>query len=931
MTRHALILTFVLAIGSLSGIAQVGSLRINEFQASNATTLKDDDGFYSDWIELFNPTAAAVDLSGWSLTDEVVQPRKWMLPATTLGPGGYLLVFASDKNRRLPGATLHTNFKLTASGEYLALIAPDGKAATEFKPFPEQATDQSYGYLNGAWVQLRSPSPGKWNADTSLLRYPAPAFSKLRGLYTEAFDLYLNCAMRDALILYTTDGSEPSLSNGKSYSGSIPVTGTTVVRAKALVPYPNNAKVGDSRVETHTFLFPDKMAQQGNAPAGYPANWGKYAQQVGNAIADYEMDPVLMAETAYQTSVKQAFSELPIVSVVSDKNNFFNNVNDSVTGGIYMFTGPPVGYTTGRGWERPVSFEYFYAADSVSLQADCGIEIHGGHSRLPEKCPKHAFKIDFKSKYGPSRLNFPMFGPNEAPSLNSFNLRGGFGNTWAHQSSAGRTLAVYARDEWAKVTHKRMGQLSANLAYVHLFLNGLYWGLYNVAEKIDEDFCETYLGGNKLDYDVIESSEVAPAPSIVASSGTMDAWNSLFAQVATASDSAVYQKIQGNNPDGTPNPAYPALIDMANFIDYMLLNFYDGNTDWDHHNWVAVRSRVAPDKGFRFLSWDSEEVLKLVTENLLTENNTLCPSYLFQQLRKNPQFVRLFADRVQKHCFNKGALTPTKAAETFTYLTSQIEQSVYAEAARWGDYRKDVHSWQTAPYELYRKEVHFDAQKKILLETYFPQRTTNFVNQLKTASLFPSVAAPVFKVNGLVPVGDTLLPGDQLTMTAASGSIYYTDDTSDPVNWSGTAAGTLSPSARLYSAAIKPTASIPIKARALYQGVWSAMNEQDFVFKTVVGLTPEARLMAQVRVDNVPNPFTDRTVFHCELPFEGFVRLQIYDLSGRLVSTVLNERLDAGTYERALDGSSLPRGIFLCRFSVEGALKQQQVFKISKW
>lgn len=929
MTQRALIfLALIWAVVVCR--AQESGFRINEFQASNRSTIMDEDGVYSDWIELYNSSSVGINLAGWSLTDDPAMPKKWVFPEMTLGAGGYVLVFASGNDRRLPGSNLHLNFKLSASGEYVGLYNPQSKPVTVFNPFPEQDIDGSYGYLNGAWLAFRSPSPGKVNSDTGIIRYPAPVFSVTRGLYNQAFDVYMSCAIRDALLVYTTDGSEPSLSNGMQYQGVVHIAGTTVLRAKALVPYPNNAKIGDSPTTTQSYLFPENVVVQGNAPAGYPTNWGKYAQLTGTSIADYEMDPVLIGEAGYATKVKQAFTELPIVSIVSDKNNFFNNVNNSVTGGIYMFTGPPVGDTTGRGWERPASFEYFFAHDSLSLQADCGIEIHGGHSRLPEKCPKHAFKIDFKSQYGPSRLNFPIFGPTEASSLNSFNLRGGFGNTWVHQTSSGRTLAVYARDEWAKVIHKRMGQLSPNLKYAHLFLNGMYWGLYNVAEKIDEDFCESYLGGDKSEYDVIESSEVVPAPSIVASNGTMDAWNSLFAQVVNAADSAVYQKIQGNNPDGSPNPAFPALIDLDNFIDYMLLNFYDGNTDWDHHNWVAVRNRVLPGKGFRFLSWDSEEVLKSVSENLLAENNPLCPSFLFQQLRKNPQFVRLFADRVQKHCFNNGFLTPTKAAETFTSLISQIENSVYAESARWGDYRKDVHTWQSSPYELYRKDVHFDAQKKTLLETYFPQRTTNFITQLKTASLFPSVAAPVFKVNGLTPK-DTLLKGDQLSMTAASGTIYYTKDNSDPVKWSGTASGSLSPTALLYTAAFKPEASMTIKARALYQGVWSALNEQNFTFKTVVGLTSEAHLSAQITVENYPNPFTDRTTFRCQLPLDAFVRLELFDVSGRLVSTVLNERLEAGSHERVLEGSSLPKGIYLCRFSVNGDLRRTQVFKISKW
>src|SRR5262245_28276224 len=99
---------------------------ISEFMAANSSTLADDDGAYSDWIELHNPDPAAVDLTGWYLTDSVSNKTKWQLPSVSIPTGGYLVVFASNKNRRDPSAPLHTNFALSAGGEYLALVRADG-------------------------------------------------------------------------------------------------------------------------------------------------------------------------------------------------------------------------------------------------------------------------------------------------------------------------------------------------------------------------------------------------------------------------------------------------------------------------------------------------------------------------------------------------------------------------------------------------------------------------------------------------------------------------------------------------------------------------------------------------------------------------------------------------------------------------------------
>ncbi len=141
--RSLFIAAFVVA-GALQAGADVF---ISEFMASNATTLADEDGEYPDWIEIHNSGTNVVGLLDWGLTDNASKPFKWRFPATNLPPGGYLVVFASNKDRRVPGGPLHTSFKLDGGGSYLALVRPDGSIATQFAPqFPPQVTDVSYGF-----------------------------------------------------------------------------------------------------------------------------------------------------------------------------------------------------------------------------------------------------------------------------------------------------------------------------------------------------------------------------------------------------------------------------------------------------------------------------------------------------------------------------------------------------------------------------------------------------------------------------------------------------------------------------------------------------------------------------------------------------------------------------------------------------------------
>ncbi len=147
LQRCALV-ALVIATTSFAAPRAAALPLITEFLADNQSVLADEDGTYSDWIEIFNPDGVAADLSGYYLTDDATMLTKWQIPATTmLGPSNFLVIFASDKDRTVAGSELHTNFKINDDGEYLALIAADGVTVlSEFNPsFPPQFDDASYG------------------------------------------------------------------------------------------------------------------------------------------------------------------------------------------------------------------------------------------------------------------------------------------------------------------------------------------------------------------------------------------------------------------------------------------------------------------------------------------------------------------------------------------------------------------------------------------------------------------------------------------------------------------------------------------------------------------------------------------------------------------------------------------------------------------
>ncbi len=154
-----------------------GSVVINEFMGNNRTGLKDEDGETSDWIELYNAGTRPINLAGWSLTDARYQPRRWVFPAVTLAPQSYLVVFASGKDRRPAGgsAPLHTNFRLSAQGEHLALYnaANPPQMVDGFTPrFPIMPPDVSLGRAGraGEFRYFAQPTPGGPNDEASTLQ-----------------------------------------------------------------------------------------------------------------------------------------------------------------------------------------------------------------------------------------------------------------------------------------------------------------------------------------------------------------------------------------------------------------------------------------------------------------------------------------------------------------------------------------------------------------------------------------------------------------------------------------------------------------------------------------------------------------------------------------------------------------------------------------
>jgi hypothetical protein len=912
---------------------------INEFLAANTAGIQDQDGDRSDWIELRNTDAEPVSLAGWHLTDDAGDLDKWTFPAVSIPGHGYLLVYASGKDRAVAGQELHTNFSLEKAGEYLALVLPDGGTfADAFNPFPAQVDDVSYGrggqipisenlvgeqapvkalvpnaatsttwyalgfndstwtsgiggvgfdnaptylpyislnvgpqmlnvrasiylryafsvtspadisslllrmryddgfavYLNGSPIPapvgqrnapaslsytsaatqshadnlaviyeeidlsayrnllvagtnvlaihglnnsasngdflvspllaatrpstpvtgyMVAPTPNGANQEGSLGVVADTAFSVDRGFFTNPFTVQITTPTSDAVVRYTTDGSPPTATTGLIYNSANPplITTTTTLRAAAF-------KTGwtPTDVDTQTYIFLDDVIHQSGAGLPPTAAWGY-------AGPDWAVDPDVVNNPTYSGTIKDDLKSVPTVSLVMAWNDWFAG------GGVGI-------YPTEAEIERAVSMEYLTGDGGQDFQIDGGIEVQGGTSDDRWKMDKLSLRIKFKEPYGPEKLDADLFhgGPQDAAaatSFNTLNFDAHLGYTWAYGGGVNpvdqRSRAMFVQDGYVSDLQNLAGGAAPHSSWVHLYINGLYWGLYEMHERADEHFAESYLGGVDDDYDVIKHN----ATNVVSADPNNP--NSAIDNYA-----ALLNLVRQDMAVPANYAAAAAKLDVDDFIAYMIVNYYVGNDDWAHQNWVASFNRTDPAGKWRYHSWDAENVLKSVSRDSTTLNNDGGPTEVFQRLIANSEFRLRFNDVAQKLMQNGGLLTPGSAAAVYQARMQEIDRAIVGESARWGDNHTTASDPPGAGNPYLR--THWIARQDDLLANYFPGRTGIVLGQFAARGWNVPLAAPLYS-----QFGGTVAAGYALTLAKPAGSpaaasIYYTLDGTDP-------------------------------------------------------------------------------------------------------------------------------------------------------
>jgi len=684
-----------------------------------------------------------------------------------------------------------------------------------------------------------TPTPHAQNIPGVLGMVADTTFSIDRGFYDAPLAVEITTDTSGAEIRYTLDGSEPTPTTGEEYLNPIQITTTTTLRAMAHKP-----GYLATNVDTQTYIFLDDVLEQPSNPDDFPTSWG-------SEPADYEMDPDIVDNPLYSDTLEDDLLSIPTMSLVMDMDDLFGS------GGIYANPN-----SQGVNWERPGSIEMFYPegyeASDDGFQVDCGVRIYGGVGRNPGY-KKHSFRLLFKGDYGPTKLAYPLFGEDATDRFDTLILRHNFndGYVW------GGDRSQYIRDEYLRRLQLALGDPSAHGNFVHLYVNGLYWGLYNPVERPDQSIGAAYWGGDKDDWDAVNSGAATGESDTIEYNAMM----TLVRQGMTTWDQ--YQRLQGKNPDGTDNPAYPCYLDIENYINYLLVNFFTGNKDWPGHNWYAARAEDPGSTGFKCFSWDAEWSVGLnsgLNQNMTGVSNSITEPYSY--LRQNTEFQVLFGDLAHKAFFNGGPfyVDPdhpqwdpahpewNQPAAMYASLADEIERAMVGESARWGDVKSGT------PYNLQQ----WQSQRDWILNTYMKDRAGISLQQLKNISLYPNVAAPSFNINGTYQHGGDIARGDTLTIGAPAGTIYYTLDGTDPRQVGGNVATT----AVAYTGAITLNDSYRVKARVLSGGAWSALAEAGFY----IDVTPSLRITEMMYNPGQPTPQEEAAGFEENDDFE-FIEL----------------------------------------------------------
>lgn len=736
----------------LDPIAIASTVRINEFMADNASVIRDAEGYYWDWIELYNSGDQAVDLGRWYLTDDATKLTKWQFPAgVTLQAKGYLLVWASGQDRTNAAAPLHTNFKLSkSSGSYLGLVYSDGVTLISgFWPYPQQFQDVSYGRdrLDPSIVgYFTNATPGAANATVGPGIAPEVQFSVVSRTFTQPFTVTLSTVDPTAVIHYVMvlNGAAAAVTNipttdSPVYSGPLTISSSTQVRARAFPSQPGYLP-GPARNETYI------------AVASGLASWSSDLP----IIVFHNMGGGAVAATADQFMTMQVF--------------------DTRNGRSSLLNPPDVavqGYFHRRG-----------QATFYNPKANLRVETQDAYGD----------NLDVELLGLPAENDWVLYGVDCFDKVLMHNpLAHELYSEMGHYTSRCRFVEVFLKDD---------SGLAGTL------IPSDYNGLYVLEEKIK-------IGKHRVDIDKLQD-ENTNAPSVTGgylvsidksnpgsptylANVTMWYLDPDYYQITSPIRAPQKQYIDNyftsfytalTGPNWTnPVTGYAAYIDLNSWIDYHLHQTFVFNADM-----LRISSYFYKPRGGKIVQgplWDFDRAFADSNDGRGFDPRlwrSLTPDYgtdpfnpgntfnnpWYSVLFKDPDFWQRWIDRYQE--LRKSVYSQTNLYARIDYFGNQVREATTREYPRWsgsgGSDTTPRAGTQCADTLCYTFPTPGTWQGEIDFTKYwFSNRLDFFDSEFLNPPVFSSGGGPI-------------VPGFALTITAptreANSTIYYTLDGTDP-------------------------------------------------------------------------------------------------------------------------------------------------------
>ncbi|MCB2219473.1 MAG: CotH kinase family protein [Bacteroidetes bacterium] len=660
-----------------SGVSQ--EVVINEIVSLNSTTIQDDFGDPSDWIEIYNASTYPVIMNNWHLTDDLQDLQKWTFPDTTLAPGQFVLIFCSDRDT--VSSYFHTNFKLKSSGEAI-FLSDSQMAIIDSVTSIVLENDVSYGNVNDEPDEkalFYKTSPGYSNANN--IRLNRVSFSHDAGFYETNIMLALEPSDTTGQIFYTINGNEPLPGSSYTffYNGPISISEIQQKQCKyAFIP-----TTPDSNYYYFTWTPPASPVE-------------KYAVIRTRIFAVDQPLCNIQANTYFVGDDMHNRFTMPVLSIITDSISLFDWDTGIYIPGKYHIPGILKSgnyWKRGDAWERSATIEYFKQDGELQFEKKLGIRIYGNITRT---APNKSLQLIAREEYdGEDEMNFPFF---EAYSLADYH------KVILRSSFAGHRQTI-VRDEI-------MQEIALNLDVYHqewqpviVYLNGEYWGVQFLREKQDDNYLEQHFD---IDHD---SVDIVSAYGIVENGDLAEHENLIdFVENHDLSLDVNYQIIQ-------------EMIDIPAYIDYYITEIFVANRDWPGNNYTKWREKGEGNKWRWFLyDLDNGGVLLYLnnmgraTGEVLDEINPEWSTKMFKKITENETFKQQFLTRFEELLNTEFCPSKTKA------IVNKWEEIIKYEAEntilRW-NLLDSFDEWQERMEEL---RFFFDARPGIVkahLEDYF--------------------------------------------------------------------------------------------------------------------------------------------------------------------------------------------------------------------